>query len=567
MGFILSILIVNFYLKTCCYAENSKEITYKLPTVGISVLVRNKGHTLPYFLTCINNLDYPKDRLYLWIYSDYNEDNSVEILEKWHSIYTSKFKNVYITANTTNGPLHSDEKSTIHWSLEHFKHVIRLREEALDFARRKWVDYLFMIDADVFLTNPTTLKTLVSKELEVVAPMLISDGLYSNFWAGMTEGYYYRRTDDYKPIRLQQKLGCYEVPMVHTAVLISMRTLGSDQLTYDPNYIKNYSGPQDDIIAFAVNAKQNGITLHVCNDEIFGFVPVPLEDKDELITDYEQLLNIKLEAISKGSPIPLDKSLQNYIQYPERWKFGCNEIYMINLRRRKERRYLMEMSFKELGMDVKYFEAIDGRNLDMDNLKEQAITLMPNYEDPYHKRPMKAGEVGCFLSHYYIWQEIVDKKHAIALILEDDIHFVPYFRNMYLQLFHEIKDLDWDLTYIGRKILFDDEEQYVTEHTTRPLYSYWTLGYLITERGARKLLDARPLDKLLPVDEFLPIMFDQHPNETWKAHYPVRNLEAYSAAPLLVHPTHYTGEEGYISDTEDSQLVDIPKHLHSKNEL
>lgn len=143
MGFILSILIVNFYLKTCCYAENSKEITYKLPTVGISVLVRNKGHTLPYFLTCINNLDYPKDRLYLWIYSDYNEDNSVEILEKWHSIYTSKFKNVYITANTTNGPLHSDEKSTIHWSLEHFKHVIRLREEALDFARRKWVDYLF----------------------------------------------------------------------------------------------------------------------------------------------------------------------------------------------------------------------------------------------------------------------------------------------------------------------------------------------------------------------------------------------------------------------------------------
>lgn len=32
-------------------------------------------------------------------------------------------------------------------------------------------------------------------------------------------------------------------------------------------------------------------------------------------------------------------------------------------------------------------------------------------------------------------------------------------------------------------------------------------------------------------------------------------MRALSAAPLLVHPTHYTGQEGYISDTEDSALV------------
>lgn len=57
----------------------------------------------------------------------------------------------------------------------------------------------------------------------------------------------------------------------------------------------------------------------------------------------------------------------------------------------------------------------------------------------------------------------------------------------------------------------DDREEFVTAHTTKPLYSYWTLGYLISERGARKLLDAKPLDNMLPVDEFLPIMFDQHP--------------------------------------------------------
>lgn len=29
-----------------------------------------------------------------------------------------------------------------------------------------------------------------------------------------------------------------------------------------------------------------------------------------------------------------------------------------------------------------------------------------------------------------------------------------------------------------------------------------------------------------------------------------------SANPLLVHPTHYTGEPGYITDTENSPIVD-----------
>lgn len=74
-------------------------------------------------------------------------------------------------------------------------------------------------------------------------------------------------------------------------------------------------------------------------------------------------------------------------------------------------------------------------------------------------------------------------------------------------------------------------------------------------QGAEKLLAAKPLEKLLPVDEFLPIMFNKHPNRTWSAAFPKRDVLAFSAAPLLLYPTHYTGEVGYISDTEDSITV------------
>ncbi|CAB3226126.1 unnamed protein product [Arctia plantaginis] len=500
MRHLLVLLLIKFYVFDLnnCTGGTVKNGDHKLPTVGISVLVRNKAHTLPYFLTSLYNLEYPKDRLYLWFYSDFNEDNSIEIIEKWVEKHSLEYKRLYVITNSSSGSLHNDEAKCVQWTPQHFTHVINLREKALEFARQMWADYIFMIDADVFLTNPLTLRNLLLKEMDIVAPMLISDGLYSNFWCGMTEKFYYKRTDDYKPIQSREKVGCFSVPMVHTAVLINMKTLASDLLTYDPKKIPGYNGPQDDIIAFAVNAKENGMELMICNEELYGFILIPLEENDELKMDYEQLLNLKLLAISRGRPLPLESYMEADMQYPKPWKFGCNEIYMINLERRTERRKLMEMSFKELGMDVTHFSAVDGKRLDMKNLKERSITLMPNYEDPYHKRPMKAGEVGCFLSHYYIWETIVEEQIPITLILEDDIQFVPYFRNRFLQLLREIEELDWDLVYIGRKILMDDKEEFVTAHTTKPLYSYWTLGYLISERGARKLLDTKAVGQHAP---------------------------------------------------------------------
>lgn len=42
-------------------------------------------------------------------------------------------------------------------------------------------------------------------------------------------------------------------------------------------------------------------------------------------------------------------------------------------------------------------------------------------------------------------------------------------------------------------------------------YSYWTLCYAITLRGAKKLLAAHPLSQMVPVDEYIPIMFNKHP--------------------------------------------------------
>ena len=68
-------------------------------------------------------------------------------------------------------------------------------------------------------------------------------------------------------------------------------------------------------------------------------------------------------------------------------------------------------------------------------------------------------------------------------------------------------------SYLGRKQVNPGKEEEVDNihNLVTADYSYWTLSYAISLQGAQKLLNAEPLSKMLPVDEFLPIMYDKHP--------------------------------------------------------
>nr|CAH7758151.1 unnamed protein product [Callosobruchus chinensis] len=541
----------------------SLEADFKNPTILISILARNKAHTLPYFLSNLERQNYPKNRISLWIRSDHNSDNSIQILKAWISSVKDKYHsiNTEFIEDEKNYP---DEIGPGHWTHQRFKQIIYLRESALEYGRKTWADYLLAIDCDVFLTNPNSLPYLVSRNLTVIAPMLNSEALYSNFWYGMTEDYYYQRTEEYKPVLHRKNVGCFDVPMIHSCVLIDLRREESDFLTYDPSKIKNFDGPSDDIISFAISANRSGIQLKLCNEEEFGYIMIPLDEDDSLELDYEHLVNTKMAVLHEYEPLYVNSVLKPYERaLPEKDSLVFDKIYMINLKRRHERRKRMLKCFDELGLDVELVDAVDGQALNESFLGK--IKFMPGFSDPYHKRPMKLGEIGCFLSHFNVWRDVVANKYKTVLILEDDIRFEPFFRTRVVALMNEVNKIpNWDLVYFGRKILQDDEQWIEgSNYLVQPGYSYWTLGYVLKYNGAEKLLNADPLSRLVPVDEYLPILFDKHPQEDWKKHYPQRNLIALSAAPLLLYPTHYTGEKGYISDTEDSvvieEVIPIPK--------
>lgn len=60
---------------------------------------------------------------------------------------------------------------------------------------------------------------------------------------------------------------------------------------------------------------------------------------------------------------------------------------------------------------------------------------------------MTHGEIGCFLSHYYIWREVVETGAELVMVLEDDVQFEPYFRQKVKNLLKEAEQLklEWDL--------------------------------------------------------------------------------------------------------------------------
>lgn len=58
----------------------------------------------------------------------------------------------------------------------------------------------------------------------------------------------------------------------------------------------------------------------------------------------------------------------------------------------------------------------------------------------------QTGEIGCFLSHFLIWEKMVMDKLNVVLVLEDDIRFEPYFRARALDLLEEARNIGgWDL--------------------------------------------------------------------------------------------------------------------------
>nr|XP_033817853.1 inactive glycosyltransferase 25 family member 3 [Geotrypetes seraphini] len=556
--FSLSGLLLFCFLLTCGQSGESEnpESEQELPTVVLVILARNAVHSLPYFLGALERLDYPKQYISIWCATDHNADNTSKVLQQWFLAMQRHYRSIEWGAE--DEPIsYSEELGPKHWPRERYEHVLNLKQAALNFARRQLSDYILYLDTDSILMNNQTLKLLMAENRSVIAPMLDSQTYYSNFWCGITPQGYYRRTTEYFPTKNRQRKGCFPVPMVHSAFLIDLRKSDSKKLEFYPPH-PSYSWPFDDIIIFAYSCLAAEVQVYLCNQQQFGYINIPAQPHHGLEEDRLNFLHLLLNTIVDGPSMIPSQYVSMSPKHPDKMGFG--EVFLINLKRRTDRRERMLRSLYELEISCEVMDAVDGSALNSSDIKKLGVDLLPGYFDPFSGRTLTKGEVGCFLSHFTVWKEVVERQLDYALVMEDDVRFEGFFKQRLIRLIKEVTEaeLNWDLIYLGRKQVNTEPEEPVAgvKNLVHASYSYWTLGYVISLQGAQKLLNAEPLPRMLPVDEFLPIMSDTHPNEQYKAHFANRNLKVFSVQPLLLYPVCYADDPNWVSDTEISTIWD-----------
>ena len=559
------------------------------PSIQLILIIHpyNKFNELSFVLSGIEQQDYPKDRVNILIQTEiYNSVNqgeydrtverfkfndlTIKLLKSWKNSIEFKYHRFELKITELDDG--EGEFIIDYWSTNRYARLMNLKLYAFNYALNQWADFCIFQDADVILTNLNTFKNILNNQVanqDIIAPMLYSFNLYSNFWAGLdSNGIYYKRTDDYVPILERQNIGRFQVPMIYSFVFINLRNAIARSLKLrhdDLNEEAKNKIPFDDLIVFAKSVESLNLTMYVDNNEIYGFV-MPSIDKLDLNKQKQNIIDLELEClIETNQRFKIANKLKQF-HYPidhNNLHLKIDKIYVINLKRRKERAIYMRSVCGVLGLQCELVNAIDGQLLDKQYLIESKISVMKGYLDPFHKRPMTYGEIGCFMSHYNIWLDILNKNQKWSIVFEDDVRFEKDFIAKFKKMFNSILENDdddnqIDFIYLGRKREGKAEEEvWFNNYTVYPTYSYWTIGYLISLNGAKKLIESQPLDQMIPVDEYLPILYNKHPNTNWSQHFKKRNLNALSAYPVLIQPLHYVGDEQYVSDTEDSNKLQI----------
>ena len=118
-------------------------------------------------------------------------------------------------------------------------------------------------------------------------------------------------------------------------------------------------------------------------------------------------------------------------------------IYIITLASATQRRAFQQAQAERLGFEPIWHPAVD-----VDDMSD-AFFLQHAFS---WQRPLKKTEVGCFMSHYQLWQRIA-QSDGPAVVLEDDVILAPQWLQTLEQLVqHPHADLI-NLEAFDKKIL------------------------------------------------------------------------------------------------------------------
>ncbi|UPQ88099.1 glycosyltransferase family 25 protein [Vibrio sinaloensis] len=225
------------------------------------------------------------------------------------------------------------------------------------------------------------------------------------------------------------------------------------------------------------------------------------------------------------------------------------KIYVISLKRSPERRENIKKQLDTLGLEFEFFDAVDGR-------AEPPHPLFARYD--YNKRlwltsgrmPSK-GELGCYASHYLLWQKCVDL-NAPILIIEDDSDVQPRIKEL-LPLI-EAKTIEYGFLRLEP----ETEKCALYEKESSDSYSIYfmsdnfggTRSYAICPQSAKKLVSGSER-WCMPVDNYIGSLY-------------LHNMPSYLLKPFIVENPEEFGTTIQLGEEEKAKWYRKPtRELYS----
>jgi len=223
------------------------------------------------------------------------------------------------------------------------------------------------------------------------------------------------------------------------------------------------------------------------------------------------------------------------------------KICVISLKRSPERRENIKKQLDALGLEFEFFDAVDGR-------AEPPHPLFAKYD--YFKRlwltngrmPSK-GEMGCYASHYLIWQKCVASGESI-LVIEDDSYVKPVIVDLLPHIEDKVEQygflrLEPETTKCN---LFMKEESDTYSISFMDNNFGGTRSYAISPQAAQKLLN-RSERWCMPVDNYIGSLY-------------LHDMPSYQMYPTIIptleeHPEEF-GTTIQLGEEEKAKLFRKP---------
>lgn len=168
-------------------------------------------------------------------------------------------------------------------------------------------------------------------------------------------------------------------------------------------------------------------------------------------------------------------------------------IRCISLADADTRREHMRAQLDRAGHDWAFFDACTALPADLPYDERASIAA--------HGRPLTKGELGCFASHWQLWQLIAaEPDDTVLLVLEDDVLLDPFYFARIDEVASAMRPYGYLRLYAkvpaGLRLDGPFLDRHIGRFSGRP---YGTQGYLLTPATARRFLASigqvvRPVD-------------------------------------------------------------------------